>query len=207
MTIDAEADYHERAVQLAVQLRWRCSVDPSSEFPVFWVSNENGWTGPCDALCRLGVMERYRILPGKPWRPEDRIYANHVLAHRFATHWQPGEPLHLYRHSGEPSYTDLLRSLCNHAWFENLGLREIGIDRVGDDSPETAFIDDLVDRKLGSWSADRGFQFDGDIGDEGYTCIDSDYWRDRMALARQLGSEEDLFPWREKFRSSGERSS
>jgi len=182
MISDAESDYHARAVQLARQLQPFCRAWPSSEFPVFHPSNENGWAGACDALARLGVMEKYPDAHGP------------VVAHRFTTHWMPGEPLRLHRHPGEPSYTDLLRSLCNFAAFENLDLRAIGIDRFKDGSSEAEFIEDLATRNLGSWSANTGFQFNDDQGRDGYVMIDSDYWDARKALAVALGSFDALYP-------------
>lgn len=188
-----EAAYHDRALQLAKAMFAHCSYNLYGEgIRVLHPANENGFDDPCDALARLGVMkphvtrDRHTV-----WQPGERFFEIVVLAYEIARDWTPEHPLNLMRHPGEPSYCDLLRALCQQGWFHNLSFRELGIDRqVG--QMETDFIDDLVERGLGTWSAETGFVFDPD--GPGWHTVTDDYWRSRLDLANELGSEEALFP-------------
>lgn len=184
--------YEARVTQLAEQIIRRCSRD--EELPTFHSANENGWTCPCDALSRLGVMTGYtwRTDGERQWQPGDSHFHVQLLSYRFNTWWRPGDPLIVHRHAGEPGYTDLLRALCNEVWFENLTLRQIGIDRTGENSPETVFIGDLEARGFGSWSAEHGFIFNA--SQQGFEQIQNDYFSGWITLATRLEGEDAMYP-------------
>jgi|SRR5215217_366250 len=181
--------YYDRALQLAHQMYYRC--ERSTGIPILWSANENGFSDPCDALRRLGVMEPYATRPTTEWTPGRTFFEIGVLAYAFRPGWEPGKPLHLVRHSGEPSYKDLLRALCNEAWFEGLTLRDLRID-LGVGKVETEFIIELLEKRLGSWARASGFT----VGPDGsaWEAISNDYWRSRMTCASELGRESALFP-------------
>lgn len=188
-----EAAYHERALQLAKAMFAHCSYNPNGEgIRVLHPANENGFSDPCDALVRLGVMKPHITRNRhQAWQPGKEFFEINVLAYEIARDWTPEHPLNLMRHPGDPSYRDLLRALCQQGCFHGLSFRELGIDRqVG--QMETEFIDDLVERGLGIWSAETGFVFDPE--GRSWNTVSDDYWRSRLDLANELGSEEALFP-------------
>jgi hypothetical protein len=181
--------YYDRALQLANQIYHRC--DRSTGIPILWSANDNGFSDPCDALHRLEVMEPHVTRPGEEWQPGQPFFEVNVLAYRFREAWEPGSSLSMVRHPGEPSYKDLLRALCNHAWFEGLALRDLKID-IGVGQVETEFIVELLEKQLGSWVPETGFVVGPDSSV--WQVISNDYWASRMKCATELGSERALFP-------------
>jgi hypothetical protein len=188
-----DAAYYNRALQLADAMRAHCGRSSNGEL-VLHPANENGFSDPCDALARLGVMKPYSVRePRRIWKPGDRFREISVLAYEIHYDWSPDHPLNLQRHPGEPSYYDLLRALCQQGWFHGISFRELGIDyQTG--RLESDFIDDLVARGFGSWSIDTGFVFDKDRPGCGWEAVSQDYHSSWLNLANKLGSEEALFP-------------
>lgn len=181
--------YQGRALQLANRIYGHCSRT-AGEPPVLHSANDNGFADPCDALARLGVAEpflqrdRYR-----PWQPGDKHYETHVLAYSVLHRDDRDPPFTITRHMGEPSYKDLLRVLCQQAWFHAEKLRNLKIDsEFGDE--ERQFVDELIERGLGVWTADAGFEFHP----HGWQAVSDDYWTARNLFATELGSEAALFP-------------
>jgi hypothetical protein len=188
-----DAAYYNRALQLAEAMRAHCGRSSSGEL-VLHSANENGFSDPCDALARLGVMMPYSVRESRRvWKPGDRFLEVSVLAYKIKHDWSPENPLNLQRHPGEPSYHDLLRALCQQGWFHGISFRELGIDYQAG-RLESDFIDDLVARGVGSWSIDTGFEIDTDRSRCGWEEISEDYSRSWLNLANTLGSEEALFP-------------
>jgi hypothetical protein len=182
--------YHRRVMELVMRMMQQ--PDPIAGVPIVSSANENNIFDPCDALRRLGIMEPFATTPKRSWQPRSECEVE-VLEYAFRPSWAMGGPGRIFRHPGEPTYTDLLRVLCNDAWFLGSSLRSMRIDpSVG--PAEKKFIDDLVARGFGSWSDENGIVLNRDSG--GWNEISNDYWNARLELATKLGSEAALFPSR-----------